>query len=375
MPFKRTARKPAHEPGAPVPDEQAEPTAVQPGPEPDGEQAVETGRPYRDVVEAEARKYWQEISNPGSLVKPTKRDLDETETLALLYDAINSAIARNDCAAAEVAAMQSRPGADISGAVQTERPYQAFVESEARKYWQKTSQAGSLVKPAQEEIRAAALPVLCVALRNRAGNRRHQAVADMVQHARDKGWIKRPYSRAHASASYIDALIQLADDANLVAREIPLPDHPLPHHPPIYYTIESYNGRPVPVPRKDAIIRGHYLYNIATRQRLTDEEYIYPVLFPPDGVPERAWPATSAPINQVDPIDIHGFMREHSCPVYYGLTFERARKPLNQRGVNVWFDSIRRFGDGTYVYSDQLRDYPHPSFLVFSPHPPKDSLQ
>ncbi len=263
MPLKQAALKLARKfgcLGSLEPEEEEALTERRPGPEPDEAELTEPGRPHRDYVENEARKYWQEISNPGSLVKPTKRDLEVTEMLALSDDAMNSAIARNRYAAAEVAAMQRWPEADATRAMEPERPYQAFVESEARKYWQETSQAGALVKPAQEQIRAAALPVLCVALRNRAGNRRHQAVADIVQQARDKGWIKRPYSRAHASPSYFDALIQLADDANLVAREIPLPDHPPPHHPPIYYTIESYNGRPVPVPRKDAIIRGHYLY-------------------------------------------------------------------------------------------------------------------
>ena len=41
-------------------------------------------------------------------------------------------------------------------------------------------------------------------------------------------------------------LIQLADDANWLAREIPLPDHPPPKHPPIYYKIDPETNRPVP---------------------------------------------------------------------------------------------------------------------------------
>ena len=334
---------------------------------------METGRPYRDFVEAEARQYWQEITRRDNLVKPTKPDLDATEVLILQYDAINSAIARNNYAMAEVAAMQPWPEADATRAKEPERPYQAFVESEARKYWQETSRAGALVKPTQEQIRAAALPILCLALRNRAGNRRHQAVADMVQHAAEKGWLKRPYTRAHASPSYIDALIQLADETNKIAREIPLPDHPAPRHPRIYYTIEFVDGRPVPVPRDKAIIRGRYLYDASRYQRLTEEEYIFPVSRLPDGVPARHWPTTMTRINDLDPREKHRYMLTHICPIYYGLTFERAKKPLNQREVYVWFDWIRQFNDGLFVRSDQLRDYPYPCYVVFSPHPPKDS--
>ena len=330
-----------------------------------------TGRPYRDFVEAEARKYWLEITKPGSLVKPAPINLIYMDPLR--YGAGYRAEAENRYAEALVAAMQPWPGADTSGTVQTERPYQAFVESEARKYWQETSQAGALVKPTQAQIRAAALPILCLALRNRAGNRRHQALVAVVQHARLKGWIKWPYSRVHASPPYIDALVELADDTNRLALEIPLPDHPPPRHPPIYYEIVFVGGRPYPVPRDDAIIRAHYLYKTFDGQRLTENEYIYPVSFLPDGVPERDWHTTSTPIDRLDPNGFHRFMLEQICPVYYGLTFERARKPLNQRGVCVWFDWIRQFGAGACLYSNQLRDYPYPSDLIFSPHPPKDS--
>ena len=94
------------------------------------------------------------------------------------------------------------------------RPHQAFVENEARKYWlEETGQFGNLMKPTQQEIRAAAMPTLCRALRNRVGSRRHHAVAGMVQHVMDRGWIKPPFSEARESPSYIEALIELARDA------------------------------------------------------------------------------------------------------------------------------------------------------------------
>ena len=102
---------------------------------------------------------------------------------------------------------------DEAHAVEPGRPYQDYVESEARRYWQSLGGIGSLTKPDQEELRAAAMPILCRALRNRPGNRRHQAVAALVQHALERGWIKSPFSEACESQNYIDAMIELARDA------------------------------------------------------------------------------------------------------------------------------------------------------------------
>ena len=122
------------------------------------------------------------------------------------------------------------------------RPHQAFVENEARKYWQDIMQVGSLTKPTREELRAAAMPILCQAQRRRTGwspwTMALHAVDAMQLHARERGWIKPPYSRAGESPGYIDALIQLANDAGWLAREILLPEHPEPKHPPIYYTMD-----------------------------------------------------------------------------------------------------------------------------------------
>lgn len=370
MPFKRSAQKLARKLGClghQEPEEQAtEPTAIQPGPEPDEEQAVETGRPYRDIVEAEARQYWQEITKVDSLMKPVP--LNMYDILPIRQDAMHSAIARNNYALAEVEAMQPGPEPDLSRDIDTGRPYQAFVESEARRYWQEMGKEHNLLKPVREEIRAAATPILCQALSNRGGDWRHQAVDAVVMYALEKGWIKRRFAGAYASLPYIDALIRLAYDANLLAWEIPLPDHPPPRHPPIYYTLYSRHGRPVPVPREDAIIRGDYLYK-KDGSRVTGVKDIYPMAFLPGAIWRSKWsnliyPETRAmAVNQVY---LHTI-----APVYYGLTFERAELPANRRGVYVWFDWKEETGGTATYHSSQLRDFPYPSDLVFSPHPPK----
>ena len=80
-------------------------------------------------------------------------------------------------------------------AMEPGRPYQAFVESKLRQYLQDNN-IRSLVKPTQQEIRAAAMPILCRALRYRAGHRIHYAIAGMVQHVLETGWIKPPFSEA-----------------------------------------------------------------------------------------------------------------------------------------------------------------------------------
>ena len=325
-----------------------------------------TGRPYRDFVEAEAREYWQEIAKPGSLVKPTT--LEMYDTLPIRRDARHRAEAENRYAEALAAAMQPWPEADATRAMEPERPYQAFVESEARKYWQETSQAGALAKPTQAQIRAAALPILCLALRNRPGNRRYVAVADVVQHAKEQGWMSRFNADANESPSYIEALIQLADDTNRLAREIPLPDHPPPHHPPIYYEIGTYHGRPVPVPRKNAIIRGNYLRS-REGYRITDEEFIYPVRVLPYRDLRMTW---TVPLDQSTAKNtVNRYHLDFFSPIYYGLTFERAKLPVNRRKVCVWVDWREQLVRTVHYYSSHLRDYPYPSLLVFSPNPRK----
>ena len=85
-------------------------------------------------------------------------------------------------------------------------PYRDFVEREARDYWQSLGGVGSLTKPTQEEIRAAAMPILGAALRRREGRNEypdpvmaHHAVGCMIQHALETGRIKPPFSEASES--------------------------------------------------------------------------------------------------------------------------------------------------------------------------------
>ena len=168
--------------------------------------------------------------------------------------------------------------------VQPGRPYQDYVESEAERYWQEMVKVGSLNKPDQQEVRAAALPVLGLAQRYRPGpklnpelDRVHMAVNAMHLHAAKSGWVEPPYSRPQASPNYVEALIQLAHDAGWLAREIPLPDHPPPKHPPIYFTIDPATNQPVP--REDSLIRADYVHTVGGK-RLTEAAYICPWLGP-----------------------------------------------------------------------------------------------
>ena len=126
---------------------------------------------------------------------------------------------------AEPIAIQPGLEPDEAHVVEPGRPYQDYVESEARRYWQSlvgrdrlTIGKGSLTKPDQEELRAAAMPILCLALRNRPGHRRHQATAAMVQHAFERGWIKVPFSEVNESPTYVEALVELARDARWSAQ-------------------------------------------------------------------------------------------------------------------------------------------------------------
>ena len=64
------------------------------------------------------------------------------------------------------------------------------------------------------------------------------------------------------------------EDTGRRPREIPLPDHPAPKHPPIYYTVDPVTGRPVPT--EDSLIRGDYVYDLADSFRITQDEYIRP---------------------------------------------------------------------------------------------------
>ena len=179
----------------------------------------------------------------------------------------------------EQRAKQPKLEPDEAEPMEPGRPYQAFVESRLRQYL-RDNNIRSLVKPTQEEIRAAAMPILCKALRNRPGrklypylNMAHHAVADVVEHARETRWTRRPLSDPFARPTYVDALIQLARDADWLARELPLPDYSGPRHPPVYYRIDIASR--MPVPTEDSLIRGDYVY---TRygQRITKAAFIHP---------------------------------------------------------------------------------------------------
>ena len=177
-----------------------------------------------------------------------------------------------------------RPGLepDVARAMEQERPYQDYVESEVREFWRQISKARSLTKPTQSDIRSAAMPILVQRLRRRKGSEKYvypsialRAVADVVQHAREQGWAERFYWRVYASPFYIDALIQLADDAGWLPREIPLPYHGGPSHPPIYHTIDWRKDCAVPVPMEDSLLRGEYVHTHAGH-RITPVPYIRP---------------------------------------------------------------------------------------------------
>ena len=182
---------------------------------------------------------------------------------------------------AEAPPIRAEPEPVADEPVQPGRPYQDYVENETERYWREMVKVGSLTKPDLQEIRAGATPVLGLAQRYRPGpklnpvlNRAHMAVNAMHLHAEKSGWIKPPYSRPETSPNYVEALIQLADDADWLPREISLPDHPAPHHPPIYYTIDPATNRPLPW--EDALIRGDYVFDPETGARITQDNYIRP---------------------------------------------------------------------------------------------------
>ena len=147
-------------------------------------------------------------------------------------------------------------------------PYQDFVDRAVREFWQELWNTRNLTKPTQEEIRAAAMPILCQALRNRTGHRRHLAAGGIVQHALETGWIKPPFSEACESPNHVEALIQLAHEANWLAEELTLPDHPS-----IYYNRDVKTNKSVP--REVCYIRGEYLSEVFG-SKLSENSRIYP---------------------------------------------------------------------------------------------------
>ena len=225
-------------------------------------------------------------------------------------------------------------------------PYRDFVEREVREYWQSLGGLGSLTKPTQEEVRTAAMPILCAALRRREGRNEypdpvmaHHAVGCMIQHALETGRIKPPFSEASESPNYVEALIKLADEAYWIAREIPLPDHPPPHHPPIYYTMDSESSRPIP--RSDSYLRGDYVYTPLFGYRLTTTERIFPLVIAEDD------PVITTAILQILGLE---------------TSFTLVSGPDNV--VVVVVNYLERMGSYNILYSISLQ------YLHFSPYPP-----
>ncbi len=169
----------------------------------------------------------------------------------------------------------------VARAMAQGRPHQAFVENRLRQYLQDEN-IHSLVKPAQDDIRAAALEVLVLKLRRKPGRKltQHQntacrAVADVVEHAREQCWTGEPLSVPRAGADYVEALVQLAHDAGWLGRELHIPDHPS-----IYYTWDAVTDKPMP--RGDCYIRGSYLSHVFG-PRLPQNNRIYPDTNPQRG--------------------------------------------------------------------------------------------
>ena len=165
-----------------------------------------------------------------------------------------------------------------------ERPFTPFVESETLKYWQEMVKSARLVKPEREQLRETAMPILVQGLRRRTGRKKYvdpsmarRAVADVVQYASEQQWVMLyPRAKAYASPFHIDALLQLAMDADWYPKEIPLPRHPGPQHPAIFYCDEMLRvGDVYPVPRPDALIRGDYVCTDGGR-RITSLDHIRP---------------------------------------------------------------------------------------------------
>ena len=165
------------------------------------------------------------------------------------------------------------------------------------------------------------MPVLCLALRRREGykfnpamQRAQMAINAVHLHAAESDWTTNQYNGPYASPDYVEALIQLADEARWGPQEVRLPRHPAPHHPPIYYSREL--GTNCPIPRQDSLIRGDFVYGptgrLLTRddsltrmdlarghayRRITRNEYIHPVFDPsfggtyPDELVAKGWDA------------------------------------------------------------------------------------
>ena len=106
-------------------------------------------------------------------------------------------------------------------------------------------------------------------------DRARNAASALQMHLIERDWIRRPYSRLSDYPSPDEAWLKLVDDAGWLYREIPLPEHPDPQHPPIYFTVDPLSKQPVPT--EDSLIRAEYVY-FRGGARITEDEYIRPWL-------------------------------------------------------------------------------------------------
>ena len=189
-------------------------------------------------------------------------------------------------------ARRPSPEADEDESMETGRPYQAFVEREARKYWgDMMEQRGSLVKPNPQELRAAAMPILLEGLRKRGWVRflpptvkAHMAVNAMHMHGADSKVIPGTYYGPYPVSDHIQALLQYMEDTRLAPQEIPLPEHEGRQHPPIYYYIDPITRQATP--RKDALMRAAYVrFPWACDEPVTWDSRIHPSTDPDGGPP------------------------------------------------------------------------------------------
>ena len=167
------------------------------------------------------------------------------------------------------------PAPDEGEPVDQGRPHQAFVETEARKFRQEMETGADPAQPASQDDLAAAAPGPVRAPRTSDDVMSLKAVAAVAEYARQKHWVKPPYSNTYRSPSYVDALIQLADDAGWLAKEIPLPAHAEPHHPAIFYTVEKKYGFPCGIPKEDSLIHADYVHTL-NGQRISRQRVIHP---------------------------------------------------------------------------------------------------
>ncbi len=212
---------------------QAGPEPAEVGPEPAEAGPAQGGRPYRDFVEGEAARFRREIENAGSLNEAGQQE-------------------------GGIVALLSKPGQQEAGAV------------------------ALLTEPGRQEAGAVALPELPSSRRGSPHpqpgpvlTREQMAVHVVQMYLVKKGFIKPPYSRLESTPDHVEALFQLQADANWQARVFPLPAHPDPQHPAIYYYInDPVSNRPVPT--EDSLIRGDYVYDPADGSRIIPDEFIYP---------------------------------------------------------------------------------------------------